>query len=44
MGQLTTTPGNVTEFGAMKDLSAHLEECEVWEWWAVHMGFTNGGR
>ncbi|KAL9630807.1 MAG: hypothetical protein Q9204_004535 [Flavoplaca sp. TL-2023a] len=43
-GQLTTTPGNVTEFGAMKDLSAHLEECEVWEWWAEHMGFTNGGR
>ncbi|KAL9025858.1 MAG: hypothetical protein Q9180_007580, partial [Flavoplaca navasiana] len=44
MGQLATTRGYVTEFGAMKDLSAHLEECEVWEWWAEHMGFTNGGR
>ena len=43
-GQLTTAPGNVAEFGAMKGLSAHLEECEVWEWWAGHMGFTNGGR
>ncbi|KAL8893643.1 MAG: hypothetical protein Q9192_005067 [Flavoplaca navasiana] len=43
-GQWITTPGKVEEFGAMKDLSAHLEECEVWEWWAEHMGFTDGER
>ncbi|KAL8756761.1 MAG: hypothetical protein Q9199_002718 [Rusavskia elegans] len=43
-GQLSTTPGHVTEFGSMKDLSAYLEECDVLSWWAEYMGFTKGGR
>jgi len=43
-GQLSQHPGSVTEFGSMKDLSAYLEQCEVWEWWTEHMGFANGGR
>ncbi|CAO1606464.1 hypothetical protein XANCAGTX0491_009962 [Xanthoria calcicola] len=43
-GELSPHPGSITEFGSMKDLSAYLEQCEVWEWWAEHMGFANGGR
>ncbi|KAL2045505.1 hypothetical protein N7G274_001933 [Stereocaulon virgatum] len=41
-GRLLVEPGDVKEFTSMKGLASEVTECDILDWWRLHMGFTKG--
>ena len=39
-GRLLVKSGDVKEFDSMKTMALDLNECDILDWWSVHMGFT----
>ena len=39
-GRLRVKNGGVKEFHSMKALADDLGECEILDWWRVHMGYA----
>ena len=41
-GRLRVKSGDVKEFHSIEGLTLDLSECQILNWWNVHMRFTNG--
>lgn len=41
-GRLLVKTGDVKEFHSLRELAQDLAECEIVDWWNIHMGFTKG--